>query len=130
MASPLALLRLPVDVLGSIRLLPEIARHTEAMARNTALLDDVLEQIGGVKSDTGSLPQVARGMGDVSEGIDGLVARMPASLEQLDDRIERLSGLMERFLGSVDELSRNVDALREAITPLGRIARRLPGQSS
>ncbi len=39
-----------------------------------------------------------------------------------------LGGLLERLLASLDHLDENVGALQEALQPIGRIADRLPGR--
>jgi len=47
---------------------------------------------------------------------------VPEMIAKLDDRIEKLSVLL-------DELAKSVEGLQRSITPLGRIAGRLPGGS-
>jgi hypothetical protein len=50
------------------------------------------------------------------------LAAVPEIIAKLDDRINKLSVLLE-------ELSESVEGLQRSITPLGRLARRLPGSS-
>jgi hypothetical protein len=47
---------------------------------------------------------------------------VPEIIAKLDDRIEKLAVLLA-------ELARSVEGLQRSITPLGRIAGRLPGGS-
>jgi hypothetical protein len=42
----------------------------------------------------------------------------------------RLSGLLEELLQALGTLSTSVGSLQESVQPLGRIAKRLPGQGN
>lgn len=144
---------LPRELLAALRLVPSIARHTEAMERHTSTLQDVLAALERVAGDTAALPALRSDMGRVAqttsvlEPMDGRMAaiegampvlvevqqhlaRVPDTLAGLDESMTRLSGLLERMLGSLDGLSGSVDVLQESVGPLGRVARRLPGQRS
>ncbi|MBK5220539.1 MAG: hypothetical protein JJE35_12260 [Thermoleophilia bacterium] len=138
------LIGLPGALVDSLRILPEIGRHTATLYEITALL----KRIAG---DTEALPPVRDNMALVAEAtsvlgaMDGRIAtieeampvlvevqrhlnRLPDTMGGLDDKIGRLSALMEQMLTSLDGLAENVEALRSGMGPLSRLASRVPGQ--
>lgn len=142
---------LPTELLGALRVLPAIAQHTETMVGHTAALREIADRLREVSKDTDALPELEGNMARVAEAtavlepmdarmssIEGAMpvlvevqqhlSRVPDTLERLDKRIDALTVLLDRFLGSLDELSTGVESLHEAVGPLSRIARRLPGQ--
>jgi PAS domain-containing protein len=156
MGSPLPfplgkLIGIPSDVVGALRVLPLIAEHTEAMRAHTAVLEEIADGIKGVSSDTEALVRLERDMRRVAETtavlgpMDGRMATiegamptlvdvqrdlasLPETLERLDGSMDRLSTLLEELLDALQTLSGSVAGLQQSVQPLGRIARRLPGQ--
>jgi hypothetical protein len=145
------LIAIPADLIGALRVLPLIAEHTEAMRAHTAVLEDINAGIKGVSSDTEALPELKTNMQKVAETtavlgpMDGRMAtieaamptlvevqehlaKVPDTLERLDASMDRLSGLLEDLLQALGTLSTSVGGLQESVQPLGRIAKRLPGQ--
>jgi len=120
-------LGVPGDVVGALRLVSSIARDTHRMAEHTEVLDRVA-------AATDALPQLREEMARVAEAVDRMDGRMasiesampvlvdvqkhlttlPETMEQLDKRLAELHGSMVSLLG--------------AVTPLGRVASRLPGR--
>jgi len=121
---------LPLDLLGALRELPAIARATQRMSEHT-------EVLGEVAAATRVLPELRREMTRVAEAteliavmdtrmatiadampvlveVQGHLAKLPETIDQLDARITELSVLL--------------GGLQDSLEPLGRIARRLPGQ--
>ena len=142
---------LPAGIASTLALLPAIAEHTAAMREHTAVLVDVGEAIEKVAGDTEALPQLQEVMADVAkatgvlEPMDGRMAhieeampvlvevqshlaKLPEAIERLDGRIDRLSEVLDQLLASLGGLSDGVQSLERGVKPLGRIARRLPGQ--
>ena len=145
-------LALPAEVLSALRVLPEIAERTAAMERHTAVLEEVARGMQEVSDDTTALPGLRKDMARVAETtsvlepMDGRMseiqgampvlvevqqhlARLPETIERLDGRIGELSVLLERMLESLDSLSDGISELQQGVGPLGRLARRVPGQS-
>jgi hypothetical protein len=143
------LLGVPASVASALRVLPQIAEHTEAM---TGLLQRILSAIDGVSTDTEALPALSKNMQRVGDAtavlepmdarmaaieaampvlveVQGHLARVPDTLERLDVAMAQLSGQLERMLGSLDTLAESVDSLQEGLGPLGRLASRWPRRS-
>jgi hypothetical protein len=143
---------LPTDVLSGLRVLPQIADHTEAMKEHTAVLRDIADGMKAVSADTEVLPAVQRDMSRVAaltgvlepmdermaaiqDAMPTLVvvqqhlARVPDTLERLDGHISELSLLLERLVANTEALAKSVDSLYQAVGPLGRLAQRLPGRA-
>jgi hypothetical protein len=142
----------PASVSAALRVLPDIAAHTEAMVAHTAVLERIADSLDRVSGDTEALPELRADMRRVGEAtailapmdarmavIEGAMpvlvevqqhlARVPDTLAELDAGIKRLSGQLERMLGSLDALSGSVDSLQEGLVPIGRIASRWPRRS-
>jgi hypothetical protein len=121
---------LPLDLLGALRELPEISRATQRMAEHTEVLEEVA-------AATGTLPELAREMTRVAEAteliavMDGRMATiadaMPVLVE-VQRHLAQMPELIERLDARITELSLLLGGLQESLEPLGRIARRLPGQ--
>src|SRR3954470_1369103 len=123
-------LAIPLDVLAALRQLPGIARDTNRMAEHTEVLEDVAratealpelrEQMARVADATAAIAPMDEKMATIAEAMPVLVevqrhlAKMPETIERLDARITELSVLLQ--------------GLQESLEPVGRIARRLPGQ--
>ena len=125
-----SVVRVPADVLAALRMLPSIARDTNRMAEHTEVLADVAlatqtlpelrEQMEAVAEATAAIGTMDEKMATIAEAMPVLVevqrhlARMPETLEHLDARISELSVLLQ--------------GLQESLEPVGRLARRMPGQ--
>jgi phage-related minor tail protein len=125
---------LPSDVLGALRMLPEIAENTRKMATYTAALPEVAEALRQVSADTQTLVAMDRRLASIEEAMPVLVevqrhlAQLPETMGSLDDGIERLTVLMEKIVTALGELESSVETLRGAVEPMSRLANRVPGQ--
>jgi hypothetical protein len=146
---------LPADVLGALRLIPEIVENTRAMKEHTASLGRVADALDRVAGDTAALPGLREEMAQVGttiEALDGRLAaveaampvlvevqshlaalpetmgRLEKGIEGLDGGIDQLSELMERILTAVAGLNGSVETLQGAVGPMGRLVSRMPGQ--
>lgn len=118
---------LPADVLAGLRLLPEIAENTRAMKEHTAVLAEVVAALDRVAGDTASLPPLRADLAEIGE-LPPTLGRLEGGIQGLDKGIEQLSELMERILTAVASLEQSVETLSSAVGPMGRLARRVPGQ--
>ena len=121
---------LPLDLLGALRELPSIARDTNRMAEHTEVLAEVAlatqalpelqRQMAAVADATAAIGAMDEKMATIAEAMPVLVevqrhlAKMPETIERLDARITELSELLQ--------------GLQASLEPVGRLARRLPGQ--
>src|SRR3954452_12051280 len=128
------ILGLPGDVVSGLRVLPAIAEHTAAMREHTEALPALRADIARVAEATAVLEPMDERMATIAESMPILVevqqhlSRLPETIGRLDERRERLSTLLERMLDSLDQMTRSVETLQAGVAPLGRLARRLPGQ--
>jgi predicted nuclease with TOPRIM domain len=136
---------MPSSVVAALRVLPDIAAHTEAMVAHTAMLERIADGLDRVALDTKVLDALRGEMASVREatGILGPMderlatmesampvlvevqqhlARVPDTLADLDRGIGRLSAQLERMLGSLEGLAKSVDELEERLVPIGRLA--------
>src|SRR3954452_15459831 len=121
---------LPLDLLGALRELPAISRATQRMAEHTEVLPEVA-------AATRTLPELEREMTRVAEATE-LIAVMDTRMAAIADampvlievqrHLAQLPETIERLDGRITELSALLGGLQESLEPLGRIARRLPGQ--
>jgi hypothetical protein len=121
---------LPLDLLAALRQVPSIARDTNRMAEHTEVLEEVAlataalpelrQQMALVADATAAIGAMDEKMATIAEAMPVLVevqrhlAKMPETIERLDARISELSVLLE--------------GLQTSLEPVGRLARRLPGQ--
>src|SRR2546423_14699152 len=117
------LLALPLDVVGALRTVPAIARDTNRMADATTTSLPALErEITRVAEATEAIATMDARMATIADAMPVLVdvqrqlSALPETIERLDARIAELSVLLA--------------GLQDSLTPLGRIAKRLPGQRS
>ena len=145
MASPLnsgrsavdRLIGLPGALVDSLRILPEIARHTATLYEITALLKriasdtealPVRDNMALVAEATSVLSAMEAKIATIEEAMPVLVEvqrhldQLPDTMGGLDDKISRLSALMEQMLTALDGLADNVEALRSGMGPLSRLA--------
>jgi methyl-accepting chemotaxis protein len=118
---------LPNDAIAALRRLPEIADNTRAMKEHTAALEQVAEAIDQVAADARSLPKLRAELKEVAQ-LPGTLGGLDERIARLDTGIERLTELMERILTGIDGLNSSVETLQGAVSPLSRLAGRVPGQ--
>jgi hypothetical protein len=98
------------------------------MAKDTQTLAQIRRDMAKVAERTEGITTMDTRMANIEAAMPVLVdvqkdlALVPVIIARLDDRIEKLSILLE-------ELARSVEGLQRSITPLGRMAARLPGGS-
>ena len=96
------------------------------MAKDTRALKDLKRDMAKVAERTEGIQTMDGRMANIEATMPVLVdvqkdlAQLPEMIARLDDRIEKLSVLLA-------ELSESVEGLQRSITPLGRIAGRMPG---
>ena len=138
------LIRLPGALVDSLRILPEIARHTATLyeigallkriANDTEALPPVRDNMALVAEATSAIGAMDAKIATIEEAMPVLVEvqrhlnQLPDAMGDLDDKISRLSVLMEQMLTALDGLADNVEALRSGMGPLSRLASRVPGQ--
>lgn len=130
MAPRLPIPALPFDIVGVLRVLPIIADNTSQMARST-------EVLGDVAAATSALPQLHADMARVAEAterinqIDARMANIEAAMPVLVEVQQHLSTLpetMDRLDRRLAQLADQLEALQLGLEPIGRVARRVPGQ--
>jgi hypothetical protein len=118
----------PAELARALGVLPKIAENTRSMARDTKALSELKRDIAKVAERTEGITTMDGRMANIEATMPVLVdvqkdlAMVPEIIARLDERINKLSVLLE-------ELALSVEALQRSITPLGRIAGRLPGGS-
>jgi predicted nucleic acid-binding Zn-ribbon protein len=118
----------PAELVAALKFLPKIAESTSSMARDTRALSDLRQDMAKVAERTEGITTMDARMETIEAAMPVLVhvqkdlAALPDIIARLDQRIEALSILL-------DELAKSVEGLQRSITPLGRIAGRLPGGS-
>jgi methyl-accepting chemotaxis protein len=118
---------LPADVLGALRMIPEIVENTQAMKEHTAQLSRVADALDRVAADTAALPPLRADLVVLNQ-LPQTLERLDKGVEGLDDGIDQLSDLMERILTAVAGLNASVETLQGAVGPMGKLASRIPGQ--
>ena len=141
---------LPAEVVGALRVLPQLARDmaevreatrdlpdvreaTTAMARNTSTLPDVLGSLETVAQGTAVLRPMDERMQTIEGAMPVLVevqqhlAQLPETRERLDRGVTQMAAVLERLLVSMDELNTTLGNLEGSVGPLGRLAGKLPG---
>lgn len=118
----------PAELAAALKFLPRIAENTASMARDTRALAELKRDIAKVAERTEGIKTMDGRMANIEATMPVLVdvqkdlAQVPEIIAKLDQRIEKLSVLLA-------ELAESVEGLQRSITPLGRIAGRLPGGS-
>jgi hypothetical protein len=121
-------LNAPAELIAALKYLPLIAENTASMARDTEALAQIERDMAAVAERTKGITTMDERMTNIEATMPVLVdvqkdlAMVPEIIAKLDTRIEALSVLL-------DELAKSVAGLQRSITPLGRIAGRLPGGS-
>ena len=118
----------PAELAAALKFLPRIAENTASMARDTRALAELKRDIAKVADRTEGIQTMDKRMATIEATMPALIdvqkdlAQVPEIIASLDGRIERLTILL-------GELSESMERLQRSITPLGRIAGRLPGGS-
>jgi len=118
----------PGELAAALRVLPRIAENTRSMARDTKALAEIKRDMAKVAERTEGITTIDARLANIEATMPVLVdvrkdvAAVPDLIARLDTRIEALSVLL-------DELAKSVEGLQRSITPLGRLAGRLPGSS-
>ena len=121
-------LSIPAELVAALKYLPLIADNTASMARDTEALAQIERDMAAVAERTKGITTMDERMANIEATMPVLVevqkdlAMVPEIIAKLDKRIEALAVLL-------DELAKSVEGLQRSITPLGRIAGRLPGAS-
>lgn len=118
---------LPGDAVRALRLLPEIAESLRNVESHTSRLDEISASVEVLEEMNGRMAAIAEAMPDLIE-VQRHLAELPQTMDRLDEGIARLSGLMEKIVVSLDGLNANVETLQEVVGPVGRLARKVPGQ--
>jgi hypothetical protein len=114
------------ELVGALRVLPKIAENTRSMARDTKALSELRRDIAKVAERTEGITTIDARMANIEAAMPMLVdiqkdlANLPDVIARLDDRIGKLSLLLA-------ELATSMEELHGSLTPLGRLAGRLPG---
>lgn len=124
---PIGVPALPGDVVRALRMLPQIVETTREIAAHTSRLADVSDALERVSADTETLPSMREDMKTIARAMPDLV-EVQRHVAQLPETIDRLSDLMERILVAIEGLDTTIETLQEAVEPVGRLARRVPGQ--
>ena len=118
----------PAELVAALKFLPRIAENTASMAEDTRALAQLKRDMAKVAERTEGITTMDARMANIEAAMPVLVdvqkdlAQVPVIIAKLDERIEKLSVLLA-------ELAESVEGLQRSITPLGRIAGRLPGGS-
>src|SRR3954452_18586879 len=118
----------PAELVNALKHLPRIAENTRSMSHDTTALANIERDIAEVARRMEGVTTMDQRMANIEATMPVLVdvqkdlAMVPEIIAKLDTRIEALSVLL-------DELAKSVEGLQRSITPLGRIAGRLPGAS-
>jgi len=152
-ASPLdRVLGIPNELNAVLRLLPQMAKDTAAMARATRSLPKIERTMEDMKADTVAIGELNESMTEVAkltailepmdarmaaiEGtmpalleVQGHLTGLPDTLERLEASVTTLSASLEKLMVQLDDLGESVDGLQTTIRPLRRIASHLPGRS-
>ena len=123
-------IRVPADVLAALRMLPSIARDTQRMAQHTEVLRRVADATDALPELREEMARVAAATEEIGR-IDARMANIEAAMPVLVDVQRHLSTLpetMKHLDAQLAELRVTLDSLLVAVTPLGRVARRLPGR--
>src|SRR3954463_772966 len=118
----------PAELVRALQFLPKIADNTASMSRDTELLAKVQRDMAEVAKRMEGVTTMDARMKNIEATMPVLVdvqkdlAQVPEIIAKLDTRIEKLSVLL-------GELALGLEGLQRSITPLGRLAGRLPGSS-
>jgi hypothetical protein len=119
----------PLDIVNALRVLPAIARNTEQMAKSTEVLGKVSEDLSALPELRAEMARVAIATEEISK-IDGRMANIEAAmpvLVEVQQHISQLPEIMLRLEAQIGELSKHLEELQSSLTPIGRLARRMPG---
>jgi citrate synthase len=121
---------LPLDLLAALRSVPGIARDTNRMAEHTEVLEEVAratEALPELREQMARVAEATAAIGAMDDKMATIAEAMPVLVE-VQRHLAKLPETIERLDGRITELSVLLQGLQESLEPVGRIARRLPGQ--
>lgn len=119
----------PLDIVNALRVLPAIARNTEQMAKSTEVLGKVADDLGALHDLRTEMSRVAAATEEIGR-IDARMANIEAAmpvLVEVQQHLSQLPEIMLRLEAQIGELSKSLEDLQSSLTPIGRLARRMPG---
>jgi septal ring factor EnvC (AmiA/AmiB activator) len=111
----------PAELVAALRVLPRIAENTRSMARDTQALAEL-------KRDMARVAERTEGITTMDARMANIEATMPVLVDVQKD-LAAVPDIIARLDTRLDELAKSVEGLQRSITPLGRLAGRLPGSS-
>ena len=127
-------------LLDTLKVLPEIAENTAAMAKATRSLPKIEKRLEEIAKATSVLPEMDARMTNIEAAMPVLVEvqsslrDLPDSMAGLDAGLCRLETLIDRLLVTLNDLGDGIGRLHLAVDPLqenlagvARLVRRLPG---
>lgn len=120
---------LPLDLLSALKVLPDMARDTAAMAKHTAVLEEVAEATRALPvlhNDMARVAEATESISRIDERLATIEAAMPVLVE-VQQHLAQLPETMDRLELRLAELSATLDTLQESLGPIGRLALRMPG---
>jgi prefoldin subunit 5 len=121
-ASPIdRVLGIPNEITAALRVLPDIARNTAAIAKATRSLPQIERTMEQMSEDTKAISELNRSMSEI--------AKLTEILEPMDARMAAIESALPVLMAQLDELGRRMESLHHTMSPLRRIAGRFPGRS-
>lgn len=127
-------------LLGALKVLPEIADNTAAMAKATRSLPKIERRLAEIAEAASVLPQMDARMQNIEAAMPVLVEvqtslrDLPENMAGLDSGLGRLEVLIDQLLVTLNDLGEGIGHLHLAVDPLqenlagvARLVRRLPG---
>jgi hypothetical protein len=88
---------IPADVIGALRMIPEIVENTREVAAHTAVLSEVAEQTRVLSPMDERMAAIEQAMPTLVE-VQRHLAQLPETVQRLDKGIEGLSEMMASVL--------------------------------
>src|SRR3954467_13802362 len=121
---------LPLDLLAALRQVPGIARDTNRMAEHTEVLEEVAvatRALPELREQMARVADATAAIGSMDDKMATIAEAMPVLVE-VQRHLAKMPETIERLAPGTTELSLLLQGLRQPLEPVGRIARRLPGQ--
>ena len=131
--SPFGLENLPSEVVNALRTLPVIAERLEEVASHTQVLATIRDDVADISQTRMAgiderLETIEKAMPVLVE-VQQHLARLPETMQRLDDGITGLTELLGHLVKSIETLDTKMGTLQESVEPVGRLADKLPGSS-